>query len=101
MPDDVEKLRRATADLHDALQTAHDLDPETRKLLERTLAEVRAVLEGAAAPADAKADAGRAGAEQLPLRRQLAEAAAEFEGSHPTLAGTLRGVIDALAQIGI
>jgi len=36
-----------------------------------------------------------------PLRAQLAEAAAEFEGSHPTLAGTVRSVIDALAQMGI
>jgi hypothetical protein len=97
MPDDTEKLRHAVHELHEALQSARDLDPQTRQLLEQTLADVRAVLATPSEPPSESAPAPR----QLPLRRQLSEAAAEFEGSHPGLAGSVRSVIDALAQMGI
>ena len=101
MTDEAQRLRNAINELHQALQSAHGVDPDTRSLLARTVSEVREVLEtqpGAAAnnPDEMAERVGR-----LPVQRQLAKAAAEFEGSHPTLAGTVRSVIDALAQIGI
>ena len=101
MPDETQQLRRAVTDLHQALQSAHGLDAETRSLLEQTLVEVREVL-SAASPGPAGSPRETiAGDETVPLRGQLSEAVARFEGGHPALAGAVRSVIDALAQGGI
>lgn len=96
MADESDKLRLAVEQLHQALEATHGLTPQSRELLERTLGEVRGVLAQPSAE-----EAPTSASPPDPLRAQLAEAAAEFEGSHPTLAGTVRSVIDALAQMGI
>jgi ABC-type transporter Mla subunit MlaD len=99
MTEDISKLQHAVGELHDALESTSGLTPEARDLLQRVLVDVRDVLERAQAPGASLGSPQ--GLQDLPLRAQLAEAAAEFEGEHPTLGGTLRSVIDALAQIGI
>lgn len=95
MPPQNEKLRQAIDQLHEALGSTHDVDPEARGLLERALREVRTVLEPKPEAAGLDTEAGPE------ARSVLSEAALKFEGTHPTLAGTVQSVIDALAQMGI
>ncbi len=99
MTDDSNRLTRAVNDLHEALQNSPNLNPEGRQLLEQVLTEVRNALQPP--PSDSDADQNQDEHQSISLRRQLAAAAMEFEGDHPALAGTLKSVIDALAQIGI
>jgi len=95
MPTDSEKLREAVAALHAALVEADAVDPETRRLLEDSLADIleRPVSRGDEPPASSAAPASMVG--------RLTTAAEEFEGTHPTLAGLVGSVIDALSRMGI
>lgn len=97
MTDDREKLQHALGELESALAGSPGLSAEGRERLEHALADIRAAL----AQVASDAPTAEASDEDLTLRERLAEAAAEFEGDHPSLGGTLRSVIDALAQIGI
>ena len=93
MEQQTEKLRNAVRDLHEALESTQNMSPEVRGLLEGALDDVRAVLQ--------KKTPGSATAPSGVTRSRLSEAALSFEGTHPTLAGTVQSVIDALAQMGI
>lgn len=98
MPDETERLQHAVSELRKALEANPALPDTSRQMLEQALSDVCDVLEQKKA-LDSTGEVPQF--ENLPLRKQLQETAAEFEGDHPTLGGTLRSVIDALAQLGI
>ena len=97
MPTDSDKLRQAVVALHEALAGADTVDPETRRLLGETLAEIHQTLDR---PALESAAAARVKDSSSVVGR-LSTAAEEFEGTHPTLAGLVGSVIDALSRMGI
>ncbi len=86
-----EKLRQALEDLQARLAEMRTLDPAVAEHLETTIAEARTVLAKEAPAAE----------EHEGMADTFGEALRNYEASHPTLAGNLRSVIDALAQIGI
>lgn len=98
MQDDVQRLRETLATLHAELDTVESADPAVREMLVAALQDIAAKLDRAAAtlPA-APVPADEAGA----TSEQLAATARLFEVEHPTLAATLRSVVDALARAGI
>ncbi|MBX9788272.1 MAG: DUF4404 family protein [Pirellulales bacterium] len=98
MPTDSDKLRHAVAALHDALAGAGTVDPETRRLLGETLAEIHQTLDRRAQEPTA---AGARAKDSSSVVGRLSTAAEEFEGTHPTLAGLVGSVIDALSRMGI
>ena len=109
MHDEVQKLRETLAHLHAELGTVESGDPEVRSMLMSALQDISAKLEargaaGSQNPSGSQDTAGpvdpAAPFEPLPTE-QLAETARLFEVEHPTLAATVRSVIDALARAGI
>lgn len=86
-----EKLRQALEDLQARLVEMHSIDPAVAEHLETTIAEARGVLAKESAPAE----------EHQGVADSFGEALRNYEASHPTLAGNIRSVVDALAQIGI
>lgn len=94
MHDEVQKLRETLATLHAELGAVESGDPEVRGMLRAALQDISAKLEARGAEASAPAIAG-------PVNEELAEAARVFEVEHPTLAATVRSVIEALARAGI
>ena len=89
MPDRLEKLRSALAELDEELRTG-SLDDETREQLAEAAAEIAALL--------------RRGKRSEQTRRtedSLQGRLAEFEASHPELAGVIARLIDGLGQLGI
>jgi signal transduction histidine kinase len=90
-----DKLRATLADLHAQLDDVEQLDPEVRDLLRDALAEIHETLEHRASGEETGA------AEQESLAQGLRELVDRFESSHPTLAGAVGSVIDALGRMGI
>jgi hypothetical protein len=88
MANDVDQLRSKLEHLQQQLAGTDELKPETREQLAEILADVQRVL------------AGKSG-KDASISARLSEAAVEFEEQHPTLAGTLGSVIDALSRMGI
>lgn len=86
-----EKLRQALEDLQAQLAELRTVDPAIADHLEATIDEARGVLSQESSPAT----------EHEGVADSFGEALRNYEASHPTLAGNLRSVIDALAQIGI
>ena len=93
MHDEVQKLRETLATLHAELGAVESGDPEVRRMLVSALQDITA-----------KLDAHETASEPVltgSVNEQLAETARIFEVEHPTLAATVRSVIDALARAGI
>jgi len=98
MLEDVQKLRETLAALHAELGAVESQDPEVRRMLAGALQDIADKLQShdPAAPLatdptpEASLSAG-----------QLAESARQLEVEHPTLAATLRGVVEALTRMGI
>jgi len=88
---DHEQLRKALEELRAHLDEMRELDPSVATHLDATIEQARSVLAGQPAGATEAQSVGD----------QLKDAMLHYEASHPTLAGNLRSVIDALAQIGI
>jgi len=86
-----EKLRQALEDLQSRLAEMRTIDPGVAEHLEATIAEARGVLAKESAVTE----------EHEGVADSFGEALRNYEASHPMLAGNLRSVIDALAQIGI
>jgi hypothetical protein len=91
MAEDQARLAGLLAEVRQQLTAHSSLDEATRRRLEAHLVEVEEAL--GAHPS------GRPRAESLAAR--LGETAAGFEASHPNLAVTVGGIIDALGQLGI
>ena len=85
-----DKLRQTLGDLKNHLAELREVDPSVAAHLDATIAEAERAL----------ATEGRS-AEHHTAAEQLKDAMQHYEASHPTLAGNLRSVVDALAQIGI
>jgi hypothetical protein len=86
---DEKTVRERLAKLHTELKDAHQADPATRPTLNEILPEVQRLAEGSLGDADA----------ELPGR--LRKAAVQFEADHPALAGSVRRIVDLLAEVGI
>ena len=84
-------LRDTLTRLHAELEAAGPIDAALRTELERTLAEIREVVEREAHAAGATS----------PLAERVESLALRFEQSHPTLTQALAGVVNALGAMGI
>jgi Domain of unknown function (DUF4404) len=84
-------LRDTLTRLHVELESAGPIDAALRAELERTLAEIREVVDREA----------RAGEATSPLAARVESLALRFEQSHPTLTQALAGVVNALGAMGI
>lgn len=91
MADDRDKLRDALDRLQKELEELRKLNPGVGAHLDETIGEARATLEGKSP--DHK--------RHSTLIERLSNAMLEYEASHPSLAGNLGGLIDALANMGI
>jgi uncharacterized coiled-coil DUF342 family protein len=89
MPDRLEKLRAALAELNEELRT-DSLDDETREQLAQAAAEIAASLRR-----------GKRTEQTSRTQDSLQGRLAEFEASHPELAGVIARLIDGLGQLGI
>ena len=86
---DKDSLRERLAKLHAELSDAHREDPETRRPLAEILPDLKRLAEG---PLAAKDDS---------LAQRLERVAVQFEAKHPALAGSVRRIVDLLAEVGI
>lgn len=84
------ELRQTVHDLHDELARAPRLGPEDRALLEAALADIQRALDSTPAAAAPTEPGDR-----------LEGAAVRLEAEHPSLAGAIRSVLDALGKAGI
>jgi uncharacterized protein DUF4404 len=86
-----EQLRATAAELERQLGESQSLDDESRQFLEQALRDVRAALETQETGAP----------QRRTLIGRLRSGVERFEGSHPTLTGTLMRLIDGLGEMGI
>jgi hypothetical protein len=92
---DHEKLRETLDQLRSQLDELRRRDPAVADQLAATIDEAQAVLTG-----KSPGDQGSA-APQGSIIDRLKDAVLEYEASHPSLAGNLGGIIDALGRMGI
>jgi ABC-type transporter Mla subunit MlaD len=86
-----ENLRATLAELERQLGESKSLDDESRQVLEQAVRDIRSTLE-----------AHETGTpETHTLIGRLRSAVERFEGSHPTLTGTMMRLIDGLGEMGI
>jgi len=85
-------LQRTLVELHQKLGEAKRLDPEDRNMLQAAVADIRRALAEDASVTDSP---------PAPPADALEGAAVRLEAEHPSLAGALRAVVDALAKAGI
>ena len=88
------ELRATLEQLKEQLKGARTIDPQMAARLRETITEIEERLSGAAPAAPSDADDDSVG-------QRLTSAAQSFEATHPTLAGTVSSVIEALARMGI
>ena len=86
---DQDSLRERLAKLHAELSDAHREDPETNRPLAEILPDIKRLAEEPLASKD----------DTLPQR--LERVAVQFEAKHPALAGSVRRIVDLLAEVGI
>ena len=91
MAEDQERLPQLLTELRSQLAASTSIDDGTRRRLEATIADIERLL-GGPAPKSARAES---------LAGRLGDTAVDFEASHPTLAVTISGIIDALGNLGI
>ena len=104
MTERIQRLRATLAELETELRELPAVDIQTRAVLEAAVAEITTVLQRSG-------DASAASASTMPSTAVHArpvgssgswrETVADFEVSHPQIAGLLSRVINSLAQIGI
>lgn len=86
-------LQQTLRDLHRELAGARQIDPQDRMLLEATLAEIQSAL--------AQPEVAGTAPDAPPPGEALEGAAVRLEAGHPTLAGAVRALVDALSKAGI
>jgi len=86
---DSSRLHKLLADLHRELSGATSVDPESRRMLDQVLSDIR---ELTGKTADDVSEGATA---------QLKEAALRLEAEHPRLAAALGQLGDTLAKLGI
>ena len=84
-------LRERLAKLHAELDNAHQEHPATRESLGGVLPDIKRMVDQPTltAPADES------------LSGRLEQAAVQFEADHPAVAGSVRRLVDLLAEVGI
>jgi hypothetical protein len=85
-----EQLRATLAELERQLGESASLDDQSRQALEQALRDIRATLAEQTVQQERQTLIGR-----------LRLAVERFEGTHPTLTGTLTRLIDGLVEMGI
>jgi len=83
-------LKQTVQNLHEELAKAQQLGPDDRAVLESALIDIRRALDSVPA-ATSSAEHGDT----------LEGAAVRLEAGHPSLAGAIRSVLDALGKAGI
>jgi hypothetical protein len=86
-----ESLRTLLAAVHERLQSAEQMEAETRQSLTALMRDIEVKLGGGSA----------SGARAQPPLPRLEALAVKFEASHPALAQTLMQLVDALGKAGI
>ena len=113
-PVDRESLQVLLARIHERLNEAGSVDAGSREMLGQVMGDIERALaqgtppsgaisgSGAAIPASvsATADASATGATEVNTSR-LEALAVRFEADHPSLAATLRRLVDLLSEVGI
>lgn len=92
MDEHAARLRATIAELEQELRNVSEVDPDTRAMLQEAVEEIQGTL---------RTSNSAVTTEPHSLNERLNIAAAEFDTSHPGLAGLLRRVVDALSQLGI
>lgn len=87
-----EKLQATLARLHEELSGVEELDPETRRLLEKTARELQEHLED-----ESPSTPLRGAAYVGPLQQMLGR----FEATNPALYKTVMSLVNALGEMGI
>jgi hypothetical protein len=90
MADQHARLREALEQLRLQLDELRARDPAVADRLQETLAEAEAALDG---PSQGEANDS--------IVKRLSDAVLDYEATHPSLAGNLGSVIDALGRMGI
>lgn len=88
---DRQQLLETLDQLHNQLEEADNLDPESAAHLRATMVEIQQALDEQSLEAD----------HQETLIDRLRESARHFEETHPRLSVTLGSLVDTLGQIGI
>lgn len=86
-------LQQTLRDLHRELAGARQLDPQDRSMLEATVADIQSALAQPELPGTMP--------DAPPPGEALEGAAVRLEAGHPTLAGAVRALVDALSKAGI
>jgi hypothetical protein len=94
------RAKELAKELHRSLSAAEGVEPETRQALAVLLGDIDRLLAGPPA-AGVSPPAPLRSASDDPHVDRLTEAAQRFQATHPTLAGTLEGLADALGRMGI
>lgn len=84
------KLRALLQELHQELETAESVEPQSRRLLSEVLGDIQGVL-----------DSTESDGEDSSFSEQLQHAVVEFENNHPRIAFTIERLIQSLANMGI
>lgn len=84
-----EKLHQLLTQVHEQLKQQGGLDDESQALLQKVLADVKAI------PSEAPEEF------QQDLSERIEQQAVQFEQAHPTLAEILRQIMDTLGRIGV
>ncbi len=88
---DEKTIRERLAHLHGELNDAHQANPAVQPALSEILPDVKRLAEG---------DLGSS-AEHAALSQRLEKVAVQFEAAHPAIAGSVRRLVDLLAEVGI
>jgi hypothetical protein len=86
-----DKLKETLQELRSQLDELRQRDPHVAAHLEATIAEAQAALAGP--PKHAAAHKS--------IVERLSDAVRDYEASHPSLAGNLGSIIDALGRMGV
>jgi hypothetical protein len=89
MPD--KQIRKALADLHDALGEVDEIDPSLQQLLMQVDSDIHTLLEHEARPHD----------EVGPLQERVEELGAEFAANHPQTERFFQEIVAILGRLGI
>ena len=93
------QLQQSLTRLHAELASAPRIDPASKKLLREVLADIERVLhEPPRASAEVRHKAEHPAGPSAPKLEALA---IEFEAEHPTIAGSLRQLVDLLGRAGL
>jgi hypothetical protein len=91
MPERIEKLKAIVQELEAELESLDSVDAQSQQVLEGALDDLRTAL--------GKQDSESLESDSMVERLRAAEA--EFQMSHPTVAGLVLRMINALGQLGI